>query len=131
MPIRITFVISSVALGGAEKILAHMANYWARKGMEISVLTFDDGREPPFFHLDPSIDHRSLDLTGGPANVIQASIRNIQRIHRLRRAIRQKAPHAVISFMDQTNVLTLIATRGMNVPVIISERTDPHSHPIG
>ncbi|MGA1794307.1 MAG: glycosyltransferase family 4 protein [bacterium] len=131
MPIRITFVISSVALGGAEKILVHMANYWARKGMEISLLSFDDGKEPPFFPLDPSIDHHPLDLAGGSTNTIQAFIRNMKRIHRLRRAIRQTAPHAVISFMDQTNVLTLIATRGMGVPVIVSERTNPHSHAIG
>jgi len=131
MPIRITFVISSIALGGAEKILAHMANYWARKGLEISILTFDDGKEPPFFHIDPSIAHHTLDIAGGSANPVQAFIRNIQRIHRLRRAIKQTVPHAVISFMDQTNILTLLATRGMSVPVIVSERTAPRFHAIG
>jgi glycosyltransferase involved in cell wall biosynthesis len=33
--------------------------------------------------------------------------------------------------MDTTNVLTLLATRGMNIPVVVAERTDPRSRSLG
>src|SRR6185369_16170488 len=40
-------------------------------------------------------------------------------------------PDAVISFIDKVNILTLLATRGLRLRVIVSERTDPASHDIG
>src|SRR5690606_27812500 len=37
----------------------------------------------------------------------------------------------VVSFIDRMNILTLLACRGLNLPVLICERTDPRHHPIG
>src|SRR5262249_50945644 len=44
----------------------------------------------------------------------------------LRRAIAATRPEVIISFINATNVRTLLATRGLGVPVIVSERTDPY-----
>jgi len=37
----------------------------------------------------------------------------------------------IVSFTDRTNVLTLLAARGLDVPVVVSERIDPRRHSIG
>jgi glycosyltransferase involved in cell wall biosynthesis len=55
---------------------------------------------------------------------------NLRRISRLRRAIRASHPQIVVSFMDAVNVLTLAATRGLGVPVVVTERIDPRRHRI-
>ena len=39
--------------------------------------------------------------------------------------LRAIAPDAVLSFLTQTNILTLIAARGLPIRVVISERNDP------
>jgi glycosyltransferase involved in cell wall biosynthesis len=55
---------------------------------------------------------------------------NARRIFALRRAIRGKKPDAVISLLGGTNVLALLSTVGMGVPVIVSEHTDPRKEPL-
>ncbi|WP_089938658.1 glycosyltransferase family 4 protein [Candidatus Entotheonella palauensis] len=44
----------------------------------------------------------------------------------LRAAIRRSQPQVVISFIYKTNIRTLLAARGLGIPVIVSERNDPY-----
>jgi glycosyltransferase involved in cell wall biosynthesis len=118
---RLTLVISSLSAGGAERVMAIMANYWAGMGWKIDLLTFDDGSVPPFYKLDPRIRHRALSIAGCSDNPIGSFRNNIRRIAVLRAAIRESKPDCVISFIDQTNVLTLLATRTLGIPVIVEE----------
>jgi glycosyltransferase involved in cell wall biosynthesis len=130
-PQRLTLVISSVGMGGAERVLSLLANRWADQGRSVALLTFDDGSEPPFFELRPSIDLQPLALSGRSAHWAGGVVRNAVRMRLLRRALAQSRPETIISFMDQVNVLTLLASRGLRVPVVISERTDPAVHKVG
>jgi glycosyltransferase involved in cell wall biosynthesis len=43
----------------------------------------------------------------------------------LRRTLKAIEPDAVLSFLTQTNIMTVIATRGLGVRTVISERNDP------
>lgn len=43
----------------------------------------------------------------------------------LRKRIGSIAPDAVLSFLTQTNILTVLATRGLPVRIVVSERNDP------
>ena len=47
-----------------------------------------------------------------------------RRAHWLRSVIRMIGPDAVLSFLTQTNILTIAATRGTGVHTVISERND-------
>jgi len=51
---RLTFVISSMEAGGAERVLSILANHWSEKGWRITILTFSGA--PSFFDLHPSIN---------------------------------------------------------------------------
>ena len=131
-PVRVTFVISGLVVGGAERILTAIANGWAGAGWHVSILTLDGPDQPPFFPVDPLVDVRRLDLAGVSRGRVDAIRNNVRRLARLRRAVASTRPDVVISFMDRTNVLTLLATIGTQVPVIVSDRTsaDPGSHGI-
>jgi len=43
----------------------------------------------------------------------------------LRNKIKQIEPDAVLSFLTQTNIMTVMATRGLDTRTVISERNDP------
>lgn len=126
---RIALVISSLKRGGAERVMSLLANFWADHGNEVTLLTLDHG-EPSAYPVHPKVKHYSLALSAESHNSLQGMLRNFKRVFVLRRAIARAQPEVVISFMDAINVLTLLATRGLGKPVIISERIDPSLYKI-
>ena len=122
---RVTLVISSLSRGGAERVLTGMANYWAEKGWTVSLLTLEDASVAPAYPLDGRVTRRGLGLLRPSRGLLDSILANLRRVRALRRAIAAASPEVVISFMDTTNVLALLACRGMGIPVIFSERTNP------
>lgn len=127
---RLTLVISSLWGGGAERVLCSLANGWIELGHEVSILTFQDGNSQTY-PLCASVKVCSLNLLHESRYLLEGLLRNVRRIWVLRRAIRESRPDMVISFMDQTNVITLAAACGLRVLVVISERIDPLHFQIG
>src|SRR5579859_2436943 len=122
---RLCLVISALERGGAERVLSVLANAWTEKGHDVTLITFDNS-ESPAYPLHPGVVLKSLGVPNKPAgNSVRAITRNLQRIFRLRRSIRESAPEIVLSFLDFSNIITLLATRRMAVPVIVSERANP------
>jgi len=122
---RLTFVIYKISAGGAQRVLTLLANELCEKGWSVTVLTFDNGSEPPFFELHSGVQHEPLSLMreqGGWWKTVKVQF---LRPWLLRRAIRKSRPDAVIAFIDLTNILTLVATLGLKMPVIVSERGNP------
>ena len=120
---KLTLVISSLERGGAERILSVLASAWANKGREVTLITFDD-KEPPAYPLHPDIALRSLSVPNEPTKIVHVVPRNLRRVRLLRYLIRQLRPDC-LSLLDFPNIITLLATRGFRVPVIVSQRANP------
>ena len=120
---RITLVISALAAGGAERIMISLANHWVGQGQAVTLITFDP--RPPYYPLDGRVDLCQLDLPTVSRPLPKALQSGMRRVFGLRRTIRQSRPDIVISFLGKINVLTLLATRGLAVPVVVSERNNP------
>ncbi len=128
---RITFVICSLRPGGAEQVIARMAAYWVSKGWEITILTLDNATGSDIVPLDARVNHQALNAVGQSTGLVSALRQNFDRVQRLRQAILASRPDAVISFIEMTNVLTRLATMGLAMPVILSERSNPALEPVG
>jgi GalNAc-alpha-(1->4)-GalNAc-alpha-(1->3)-diNAcBac-PP-undecaprenol alpha-1,4-N-acetyl-D-galactosaminyltransferase len=124
---KLTLVSSSLNVGGAERVLSIIANYWAANGWEITILTLDDGYEPPFYDLDDRIDVRPLSITSQDSYKISLSSLkdNLGQIKILKQAIIASRPDVVISFVNHTNIMTLLACWGLKVKTIVSEHVNP------
>lgn len=125
---RLTLVISALALGGAERVLTILSEEWLRTGRAVTVINFAAPGEPAFYTLDPAVTEVRLGGRRRSTNPFNAVTNNVRRIVRLRRAIRASRPDIVISFIHRTNVLTLAATLGSPIPVIVTEHTDPRDN---
>ena len=126
---RITLVISTFAAGGAERVMSVMANYWAERGEDITLITLSP-QSNDWYKLDPRVKRVGLDVLSISTHIGQAIRHNVWRVIWLRQALRRAHPDIVISFLDTTNVLTLMASWGLGIPVIVSERTDPQQRSI-
>jgi len=116
--------------GGAEKVLSVMANYWIEKGWDVTMASFDNDRMAPFYQLSSKINCVALNLPEVPNRPVVNTINIIRRINKLRRLIKLKNPDLVISFITGANIITLLSTFYLNVPVIVSERNDPYLSPV-
>lgn len=128
--LRLTLVTLTLGRGGAERVTSILASGWAAEGKKVTVLTFDRG-EATAYHLHSAVQLRHLGILGASTSVIGGLSRNITRLRVLREAIRQSDPDVVISFQDRTNVLTVLATRRLGLPVVVVEQIDPALHHIG
>lgn len=124
-PRRILLVIHSLSLGGAQRVLTRLANHCACKGLAVTVCTFTGDEAPPFFQLAPSVKVEPLGIALSSTSKIRALTNNLLRIWALRGAIKRQQPDVIVSFLTKVNVVTLLASIGLGVPVAVSERTDP------
>jgi glycosyltransferase involved in cell wall biosynthesis len=129
-PNRITLVISSLGSGGAERVLSTMANFWVEHGRAVTLITLAAAGED-FYPIDSRVQRVALDVLGASTGAIAAARNNLRRLQRVRSAVLKSRPDAVLSFIDRTNVLVLLALTGTGIPVVVSERIDPRVYSSG
>ena len=127
---KLTLVIYSLAEGGAERVMSLMANYWSRKGVEVSLVTLDSV-DSDVYPLDQQVYRVPLGVGKHSDNPVEALVNNLRHVEKLRATLRTLHPDVVISFMEATNVLTILATRCLGVKVVVMEHTNPESHQVG
>ncbi len=124
--IHVMFVVLSLGAGGSERVITTIANYWAQRGRTVSITSFDPPDMEPFYPLDERVRLVRLGLAPVTRPLLRAVARTAERIGALRRAFREARPDVVISFLTKANIMALQAARGLETPVIISERNNPY-----
>jgi GalNAc-alpha-(1->4)-GalNAc-alpha-(1->3)-diNAcBac-PP-undecaprenol alpha-1,4-N-acetyl-D-galactosaminyltransferase len=122
---KITLISSSLDVGGAERVMSIIANYWAARGWPITILTFDDGSTPPFYDFDKQIEIRPLGIELREGYKISTLKHNLRQIQLLKQAIVATHPDVAISFVNKTNIMTLLASWKLKVPTIVCEQVHP------
>jgi len=121
----IVLVSGGMDCGGAQRAMADMANYWAERGCQVTLATWSGPDLADFYPLSAKISRVWLNVDSGRESVIAALRTFVDRIARLRRLLRTAKPDVVLSFIDVSNILTILAALGLGVRVVVSERTHP------
>ncbi len=128
---RLALIIHAMCCGGAERVMSILARYWVGQGHDVFLLTFDSGTEPPFYPVPETVRHIPLGLVAESHDARQALANNLTRLSVLRRTLARIVPDVVVSFLPATNVLAILAGSSLDIPVVVSERTDPFLYRIG
>jgi glycosyltransferase involved in cell wall biosynthesis len=127
---RLLFIIHSLGSGGAERVTATLANYWAAKDWHVTVVTIDS-RERDFYALDRRVERIELSLARRSPNAVAAVFNNLRRMARLRHVLKQTKPDVAVSMMSTANALLAISGRGLDTLTVGSERIHPPALPLG
>ena len=123
---RILFAIPSLGSGGAERVICTLSNELVARGYDVTVLLTTNGHV--HYQLSPLVKKISLECEKHYGNR-NAAVRYISRICDIRGAVKANPADLVISFTSENNTELCLATWGMKVPVIVSERNDPAIDP--
>lgn len=128
---KILLFTNSLAGGGAERVVATLADLWARTGWQVTVLTLAPQGED-FYVLDPRVRRIALNRAGASRNAVHGLLQNLGRVLALRRVLRQERPAVAVSMMSTPNVLLALAGRGLPwLRTVGSERCYPPHAPLG
>jgi hypothetical protein len=108
---RLTFVVSNLACGGVQRVTAWLSGALARRGHQVTVITFASDASD-FFHLPQDVSRVALGITASrPTPLWRLPAVTASRLARIRRAVQSSAPDVVISRAAPVNVPTSMATR--------------------
>lgn len=118
---RIVIVITGMSFGGAERVTAYLANYFASCGRDVYLISITNTE--PAYQLSPEIHYIQMDESK-KTNTLH---RYGSLIRGLRRHMKKIKPNVVLGMMSYAGTLAAIACIGLKIPFIISERNDPNT----
>lgn len=129
--VRILFFIHGLTAGGAERVAATLANFWAGQGHDVVIVTLRPSGDD-FYPLHAGVRRRVLELGQASPTATTALLANLARVAALRRALVTERPAGAIAMMPTANALLALAGVGTGVTVRIgAERLHPPQLPLG
>lgn len=119
---KIVFVTQPLTKGGAERVVAALANRFVELNHEVKIIIVANGDENTYF----TRDEIELVYIKKPKNPVFDLFYRAQQI---RRYLNEFKPDVVLPFATQKNVSVLLAALFSKHKVIISERNNPYLDP--
>lgn len=117
---KILIINNGLATGGIERASVSLANYWAEKEFDVTVLALYQSEH--FFTLHPKI--RLMEPDFSRKNLNQA-VYVIKMILFARKHIKQIQPDAILAFSEWTNPYMVVANMDLPYPLFLSDRMNP------
>lgn len=118
---KLLFIIGVLSGGGAERVLILIANEFAERGYDVSILTITPDMERAYYV------SKKINIITLPRNEKRHIQYSLQTIKDIRKIVKKGNYDEIISFLMGLNVYVLLSTLFMKIPVIVSERCDPGS----
>lgn len=121
---HICIISPSLKIGGIQRALSGLANYYVEKGLRVTFITCFS--VTPLYKLDSRvelIDHqRKRGGKGGPLKKLSFYLFLMKFV---KKKVRELRPDVVLTFGDIMGPFVLAALSGMKIPIFIGDRTSP------
>lgn len=123
---KLLFIIPTLGHGGAQKVIVDLLDYLANSNVtankfKLFLLTFREEKNPVHV-VNSKVSLTSIDaIQNDSASFSKLLLSPLK----LRKKVQSIEPDLIISFQDIANFPTILATVGLHIPLIVSERNDP------
>lgn len=119
---HVAMLIGGLTRGGAERVLVNLATDLSGKGHQVTMVTqYIKKNEYP---LPEGVRRVISDIT--PEETTGSRIVNFHRRFRKLRSIwKEEKPDVILSFIGKNNIMTILTTRFLDIPVAVSVRAEP------
>ncbi|MBJ2172627.1 glycosyltransferase family 4 protein [Aureibaculum sp. A20] len=119
---KIVLVTPLLDLGGGQRYVSELANYWSTQGHSVSIICLRSGE--PFYSINSEV--RIIKLCMCQGNTFKKAVGIVKTFIKLRKKIKEIHPNFVLSILSSTNIFTLISTRFLNVRVFVRDAMSPY-----
>lgn len=119
---HIAMLIGSLTKGGAERVLVNLADYFVNKGYRVTMVTqYKWENEYP---LNDRVRRIISDIS--KEETTKSRVVNFgRRFGKLRRIWKEEKPDVILSFIGKNNMMAVLTSRFLNIPVAVSVRAEP------
>ena len=119
---HIAMLIGSLTKGGAERVLVNLADYFVNKGYCVTMVTqYKWENEYP---LNDKVKRIISDIT--QEETTKSRVVNFKRrFKKLRDIWKAEKPDVILSFIGKNNMMAILTSRFLNIPVAVSVRAEP------
>lgn len=115
---KIFLVIPTLKQGGAERVMAELANEFAKQNHEVHLILLVSSED--FYSIDNSVTIHRLGFVN--RGKFRRTFDEMKVLFKLRSLLSFHRPDATLSFMDKYNVLTLLASCSLKLKVFVSNK---------
>lgn len=119
---KIILYIDVMYRGGAQRVMSVLAHYLIKNNYEV-ILINDFMPENPSKEYNLSQQIKRIYLKKN--NTGNFLIKNITRVTKLRKIIKEENPDIILSFLGRPNIRMLLSSIGIKVKKVVSVRNDP------
>lgn len=123
---HILFVSRGMGIGGAQKALVFVANTCAEAGYDVTIVSLSDTK--PNLNIDSRIKVKFIGYNSDIVNrlpVYKKMYSKLNLLLKLRKCVNNARPNLVVTFMADIVRIVTLSMKGMDVPIIGSERANP------
>ena len=115
---KIDIITKAMTSGGAERVIAQLANYFVTHGIRCRIITTDN--QEVMYPLNEKI---MVVPIGKKSN--NKIIDRVVRYSALRKVVLSDLPDVILTMPEDTGIYAILALLGTGIPVYVSERNNP------
>lgn len=120
---HIAILIGALVRGGTERVATNLADYFVNQGYRVTMVTqYEKENEYP---LNPEVRRVISDIT--EEETTNNRLLNFKRrFCRMRNIWKKEKPDVILSFIGKNNMMAILTSRFLRIPVAVSVRADPY-----
>ena len=115
---KIDIITKAMTSGGAERVIAQLANYFTEQNVSCRIVTTD--KREVMYPLDEKVKVVAIGKKSD-----NKAIDRVLRYKKIRSVIQENRPDVVLTMPEDTGIYAILALIGTGIPVYVSERNNP------